>query len=78
MKYDLIDCAVFVSMELFVMFCEYLIKNWMGSNGFRLWKTIREQPFSLKIGPDFLKIDLFRLKSNLTIFGIFCPLFIGS
>ena len=39
---------------------------------------LREQPFSLKIGPDFLQIDLYRLKSNLTIFGIFCPLFIGS
>ena len=31
MKYDLIHCAVFVSNELFVMLCEYLIKNWMSS-----------------------------------------------
>ena len=29
MKYDLIHCAGFVSIELFVMLCEYLIKNWM-------------------------------------------------
>ena len=31
MKYDLIHCAVFVFIKLFVMLCEYLIKNWMNS-----------------------------------------------
>ena len=31
MKYDLFHFAVFVWIELFVMLCEYLIKNWLSS-----------------------------------------------
>ena len=31
MRYDLIHSAVFVSIVLIVMLCEYLIKNWTSS-----------------------------------------------